>query len=180
MILTVAVIVLCPVLAAEARAACFSTPVKRASAASTTQFAVRDAGYRLDGRDQPGSHDIVGLWHAEFFLGNGPDRYDESFQQFHVDHTEQMISNGVPPVLGNVCVGLWKQDGQNIVLKHVTWNWDAEGHLTGTFVMMVTLRVGRDGNSYSGRWSADSFDVAGHLLDAHAEGIVQARRITLD
>ena len=47
---------------------------------------------------------VVGMWRAVYRIGdaNGP-VFDESFQQFHSDGTEGMISTGSPPALGNVC-----------------------------------------------------------------------------
>jgi len=181
MMAALAAVVLCTALSTDARAACFTSPAKGAVAAPKAQFAAQPGAFTFGGDEAGGYDSIVGLWHAEFLLGTGPDKYDESFQQFHADKSELMISNGVPPVLGNVCIGIWKQEGRNIVLKHMTWNWDLDGHLTGSFVMMVTVRLGSDGKSYRGRWTADSFDLGGNVIDAaHAEGIVRATRITLD
>jgi hypothetical protein len=50
---------------------------------------------------------VVGMWHAVFRIGdaNGP-VFDETLQQFHSDGTEGLISNGFPPALGNVCIGV--------------------------------------------------------------------------
>ena len=108
-------------------------------------------------------------------------RYDQSFQQFHSDGTEIMVSNGLPPALGNVCVGVWKQDDGAVKLRHMTWNWDSNGNLTGTFVMVVTLRVDRRGNSFRGTWSADSYDLSNNVIpELHAEGIVRATRVPVD
>jgi hypothetical protein len=125
---------------------------------------------------------VVGLWNAEFFLGHGPDRYDQTFQQFHAGGTELMLSNGLPPVLGNVCVGLWKNaGGRTVKVKHMAWNWEASGAFAGTFVMEIELRVSRDGRSYTGTWTADSFDLNGAIIPAmHAEGVARARRIRID
>lgn len=130
----------------------------------------------------PSAATPVGLWNAEFFLGDGPDRYDQTFQQFHVGGTELMLSNGLPPVLGNVCVGIWKYTGPRTVkVKHMAWNWEPSGAFAGTFVMDIELRIARDGRSYTGTWTADSFDPAGALIPAmHAEGVARARRISIE
>jgi hypothetical protein len=130
------------------------------------------------------------MWHAVFRIGdaNGP-VYDETLQQFHSDGTELIVSNGLPPALGNVCVGVWKEIGQRTIkLRHMTWNWapaDAgfgvPGTFAGRFEMLVTLRVNRHGTGYSGTWSARNYDAAGnHIPELDAEGVVRATRITVD
>jgi hypothetical protein len=122
----------------------------------------------------------VGLWRAVFLLGDGPAKYDESFQAIHADGTEMMISNGLPPALGNVCVGAWKQEGATVRMKHMTWNWTSDGGFAGTFVMTVTLRVNRSGNRYTGRWSATNFDADGnHVPELDAAGTVHALRVAV-
>jgi hypothetical protein len=125
---------------------------------------------------------VVGMWHTVFLLGNGPDRYDESLQQFHSDGTEMMLSNGLPPGLGNVCVGIWKHTGgRSLKLKHMAWNWEANGTFAGTFIMEAELRVSRDGRTFEGTWTADSYDPAGDVIPAmHAEGVTRGRRISVD
>jgi hypothetical protein len=88
--------------------------------------------------------------------------YDQAFQQFHAGGTEMMLSRGVPPVLGNVCVGVWKQVGaRTFKLKHMSWNRNPDGSFAGTFEMEVTLRLDRRTSNYSGTWVAENFDVAG-------------------
>jgi hypothetical protein len=120
--------------------------------------------------------------------GAEPFVFDTTFQQFHSDRTEIMISNGVPPAFGNVCVGVWQPLGRRrIKLHHTTWNWssvatditDLSG-FAGTFVMDVTLRLDRDRNSFSGTWSAVSFDKDGvEVPGSRFEGIVSGARITV-
>lgn len=175
--------------ATHAAAACVTAPnhqdiragsPKTMLTPTTLQYAGSPAAAPFDDRegDQRGA---VGLWHALFLLGNGPDKYDESFQTIHADGTEMMISNGLPPALGNVCVGIWKQDGGTLTLRHMTWNWGGDGQLAGTFMMIVTFRLDRGGRSYSGTWSAKNYDVDGTLIpELNADGIVRAVRVTVD
>jgi hypothetical protein len=186
---------ICALTAAAADAACFASPaqvrlsLQRGTGASPSDR-LRPARLSAAGTVRTIANEeqsaavpsVVGLWNAEFFLGDGPDRYDQTFQQFHADGTELMLSNGLPPVLGNVCVGLWKRTGARTVkVKHMAWNWEPSGAFAGTFVMEVTLRVARDGRSYAGTWTADSFDPAGALIPSlHAEGVARARRIVLE
>jgi hypothetical protein len=179
----------CPGLVGRAAAACFSTPAKTSfvaprallsAPAAALSAAVAAASAAIDDRDQSAS--LVGLWNSEFLLGEGPVRYDQTFQIIHADGTEMMVSNGLPPALGNVCVGIWKQIApRTFKLKHMTWNWDANGGFAGTFLMTATLRLDRRGHSYTGTWSADSYDTEGDLIPAlHAEGIAHGTRIGLD
>jgi hypothetical protein len=93
-----------------------------------------------------------------------------------------MVDNGVPPALGNVCVGIWKQIAPRTVkLRHTTWNWDADGHLTGTFVLLMTVKLDRQGNALAGSYVADSDDLAGHrIAERHVEGVVKGTRTTVD
>src|SRR5262245_51116601 len=74
-----------------------------------------------------GDHDesIVGLWTVLFHVGDGPDIWDQGFEQFHSDGTELTIDTAVPPAAGNVCVGVWERKGaRGVKLHHVGWNWD--------------------------------------------------------
>jgi hypothetical protein len=132
--------------------------------------------------DRDSSASIVGLWNSEFLLGDGPARYDQTFQIIHADGTEMMVSNGLPPALGNVCVWIWQQvSPRTFKVKHMTWNWDGNGGLAGTFLMTVTLRLDRRGTSYTGSWSANSYNPDGELIpELHAEGTARGIRIGLE
>jgi hypothetical protein len=182
LIVSLAMAVAYTVFAAEARAACFATSAPRPFAASASQFAGPGAAQReFDSDSFDVADSIVGMWNAEYLIGDGPARYDQSFQQFHSDGTEIMVSNGLPPALGNVCVGVWKKTDRTVLLRHMTWNWDVDGNLTGTFVMVVTIRVDRRGSSFRGTWAADSYDLSNNVIpELHAEGVVTATRVNVD
>ncbi len=121
------------------------------------------------------------MWLTTFLLGQGPERFDQGFQLFHAGGTEVMLSNGLPPALGNVCLGVWDQAGRRIRLRHVAWNWDAEGRLTGTFILLATLRLDHRGKAFEGTWTADSYDLSHNVIpDLHAEGVVRGTRIPVD
>jgi hypothetical protein len=129
--------------------------------------------------DNDGGNSIVGLWATTFLLGDGPTIWDQAFEQWHSDGTELAVDNGVPPILGNVCVGVWKQVGKTIKLRHVTWNWNLDGSKAGTFVLLMTVTVGRGGDIFSGGYITDSYDLSGNIVpELHAEGVVQGVRIT--
>ena len=124
---------------------------------------------------------IVGLWHTTFLFDGGV--WDEAFEQWHSDGTETALDNAVPPLLGNVCLGVYKQSGpRTYKLRHLAWNWDPSGApLAGTFLLLMTVTVDPHGDTFSGNWVSDSFDVLGNKIDElHFEGTVSAERITVD
>lgn len=104
------------------------------------------------------------------------------FQQYHQGGTETSLSNGLPPVLGNVCLGIWKATGpRTVAVKHVAWNWNADGTLAGTFELHFDVAIDPEGVSLEGSWSAKNYDREGnHLPELDAEGIVRGARITID
>jgi hypothetical protein len=137
---------------------------------------------------------IVGLWHTVFTAVAPPSPpelagvFDTAFQQFHDDGTEMMVSKGVRPELGNICVGVWKRRSNGTIqLHHVTWNWTglpgSQNVSTGVFVLDVTLRTNTRGTAFSGRWKAASYDtVDSDVPQAGSElaGTVTAERIYVD
>ena len=124
---------------------------------------------------------IVGLWFTTFYVGDGPGVWDEAYEQWHSDGTELALDNAVPPSLGNVCVGVWKQEGRTIRLRHFTFNWNPDGTKAGTFTLLMTATVGHGGKSLSGRYVSDSYDLEGNVIpELHGEGVVRATRITAD
>ena len=133
---------------------------------------------------------VVGMWHAILRIGdaNGP-VYDEVLEQFHSDGTELLISNGLPPALGNVCIGIWKRVApRTFKLRHMTWNWSppdggfgVPGSFAGHFELEVTLRLDARGNAFTGRWTAENFDLEGkHIPALDAQGVVTGTRLSVD
>ena len=133
---------------------------------------------------------VVGMWHAILRIGDasGP-VYDEVLEHFHADGTELLISNALPPALGNICIGVWKRVGpRTFKLKHMTWNWSPEeggfgvpGTFAGHFELEITLRLDGRGNSYTGQWSAKNYGLEGeHLPALDLEGVVTGVRIGVD
>jgi hypothetical protein len=124
---------------------------------------------------------IVGLWNTIFYVGNTSDVWDQAFEQWHADGTELAIDNAVPPSLGNVCVGVWTQVARTIKLRHYTWNWNPDGTKAGTFYLAMTITVDRGGDTYSGTYVSDSYDLNGAVIPAlHGEGEVRGTRITAE
>jgi hypothetical protein len=170
------------------------SPAARAGSAGG-ELALPDAfdlpvGYALVNGEGNGNGSVVGMWHAVLRLGdaNGP-VYDEVLEQFQSDGTEMLISNGLPPALGNLCVGVWKRIGSRTYrLRHMTWNWSppdngfgVPGTFAGHFELIMTLRVDQRGRSFDGTWSAKNFDLEGeHLPELDASGVIAGVRITAD
>ena len=178
-----AMVVSCTAFVTEAGATCFEKPLKP-GAVPSLMFGGQNAGALSSDDKEPieGRDSLVGLWAVNFFIGDGPDLFDIGFQQFHSDGTEFNLSGGLPPALGNVCIGVWKLAGQRTIkLRHVAFNWDPQGKNRGTFLLLATLRLDRDGNSYTGQYVADSFDLNGAVMPAeHVEGAVKATRINVE
>jgi hypothetical protein len=177
--LAAAAAMLCLTFAQEAGAACVAKDLTPAPSRTRPTVQASPA-LSIVSTESHGS--IVGFWNVTFLLGDGPAVYDQGFQQWHVDNTELMVDNAVPPSLGNVCVGVWKQVGaRTYKLKHMTFNWDTDGRPTGTFVLTLTATLDRRGNVYTGRYEADSFDLEGKVIpELHAEGAVRGTRTVVN
>ena len=148
------------------------------------------------GAGATGNGAIVGQWQVVMtaFPGTpGEFIYDVAFQQFHTDGTELMNSAGVPPTIGNGCIGVLERGSQGASrLRHMTWNWNGDEVLgdapTGYFLLDATLRPNSQGTAYSGTWKAASYDLgAGPLgsggppqAGSEAEGTLQAVRISVE
>jgi hypothetical protein len=167
--------------AAEARAACVAKEATGARGPAARPPITTETSALIANGAADAHASIVGLWNTTFLFGDGPQVYDQGFQQWHSDNTEMMVDNAVPPSLGNVCVGVWKLTGpRTYTLKHVTFNWDEQGGLAGTFVLKMTVTLDRRGNVFAGSYTADSFDLAGKVIpDLHVEGAVRGQRITV-
>jgi hypothetical protein len=164
-------------LAPSAKAACGSRAARTGLALSS-----KAKSAAAPGAESPANPSIVGLWDTTFLLGQGPLIWDEGFEQWHSDGTELNVDNAVPPSLGNVCVGVYKQSGpRTYKLRHVTWNWDEFGNRAGTFLLLMTVTTDARGNTFAGTYVSDSFDLDGNVIPAlHAEGVVNGIRITVD
>jgi hypothetical protein len=167
------------VAAADARANCFTTPPQVRIAPPRLQLQSKAAVQAADAPKD--AKDFVGMWLAEFRLTGGQ-LWDQGFELFHADGTEVNIDNAVPPSLGNVCVGVWKGTGhRSIKLRHMAWNWNSDGTPAGTFLLLVTATLSKDGNVYEGSFVSDSYDTGGAVIPAlHAEGTVRGTRIEVD
>jgi len=151
-------------------------------AASAIESQVQDFVAEQRGNDDDKEASIVGLWSITYFVGRSNDIWDQGFEQWHSDGLELSNDNAVPPSLGNVCVGVYKQIGpRTFKLRHMTWNFDTAGHLTGTFELLQTVTVAPNGKTFTGTYVSDSYDLNGKVIPSlHAEGVLSAKRITVE
>ena len=184
--------------AIEARAACMAPTAKKPDApAMAGKLAQLGKAPALTAAAQNGNVNgggpIVGQWQIVMtaFPGTSDEFvFDFGFQQFHDDGTELLISGGVPPTIGNVCIGAWERDPGGVIhLRHMTWNWagnEVPGDLpTGYFWLEVTVRTNSQGTAYAGTWRAASYDLGSGPLGSGGpsqpnsafEGTIQAVRI---
>ena len=183
--------------AGNALAACASNPLKgqfkasdlfamqKSVSAFQSQFQEGPAGAvetKASENDDDRNASIVGLWAITYYVGNSSSVWDQGFEQWHSDGLELNNDNAVPPSIGNVCVGVYKQTGpRTFKLRHMTWNFDATGTLTGVFQLLQTVTVAPNGKIFTGTYISDSFDLSGNVIPAlHAEGVLSAARITVD
>src|SRR5215470_14733614 len=120
---------------------------------------------------------IVGLWHVAYTTSDNQP-FQESFDMWHTDGTELEIAN-VDPIIGNSCIGVWKQAGSEVHLHHVGWGFDNFGNLLGPFTVDDILTLGSHGNSYSGSFDFKQYDTGGNLQQ-EVNGTISATRIEVN
>ena len=120
---------------------------------------------------------IVGLWNVTFLSAGQV--IDYGFDLWHADGTE-LLNDITNPIEGNVCVGVWEKTGaRNYKLKHVTWNFDGAGNLTGSGVFDERIKLNADGNTYTGTAVLTFYDLSGDQVGQFA-GTIEATRIRPD
>jgi len=117
---------------------------------------------------------IVGLWQVSYTTSDNQP-FQDSFDMWHSDNTELEVAN-VDPVIGNTCIGVWKQVGSEIHLHHVGWGFDTLGNLIGPFTVDDVLTLGNRGNSYSGTFDFKQYDGDGNVIQ-EVTGTISATRI---
>jgi len=148
----------------------FRQPISRPALASAAALAAPGAS----GITPAGPASIVGLWNITFFADGQP--FDYGFDVFYADGNE-LLNDVTPTIEGNICVGVWQQIApRTYTLKHVTWNFDTSGNLSGSGVFYQTLHLSADGNSYTGTVESIFYDLSGNLTGQFA-GTIEATRI---
>jgi hypothetical protein len=177
--ITMGMVAFCAVISSNAYAQCGSPAPRIGVNESQHLSLVKPASFRLTTPSQtiPEGADIVGMWQFQFLVKGTV--IVAGYTQWHSDGTEITNSNH-PPSLGNFCLGVWKKTGPSTYkLNHRVLNFDLNGNLIGTGVIRELVTVDRGGNSYSGSFTLDTYDLQGHPT-SHGEGEVTAQRITAD
>jgi hypothetical protein len=185
---------------AKAGGGCAVGGYKAGAAAPAIPFVRPQAN---DDQEWDGSHGhaIVGLWHTMYtatystagplpvpVIPPGPPpsfQFLESLKTWHADGTE--FENAfLPPTGGNICVGVWKDTGDNSVkLHHIGLMFDSEGKVSFIFTTDETNTVSANGKTYKGCFTFklwppfyDQVGVGTPLQEIN--GTTAATRITVD
>jgi hypothetical protein len=119
---------------------------------------------------------IVGLWHIRFLVGD--QQIQEAFQIWNDGGTEVHNPN-VDPRTGNVCLGAWKEAApRTFKLTHRVWLYDTSGNFQAVGYLTETLTLGDRGNTHSGTFTLDLYDLSGNFLVHAADGTVVGERIS--
>lgn len=119
---------------------------------------------------------IVGFW--SIVLSIDGQAIDSGYAQWHDDGTEMMNSSR-SPATQSFCMGVWKKVARNTYkLNHFALSFNPDGSEVGPANIRQLVTV-KNGNSYSGSFTLDQYDLSGNLL-VHLEGDVSGTRITPD
>lgn len=120
---------------------------------------------------------MTGLWKTVFVAGGAV--VNLGFNTWHSDGTEWALDGGFPPAAGNVCPGVWERIGhRSYRTVHPAFNYDASNtHVTSIFIERLNVTISRDGNSYQGDFTWDSYDFQGNLLPGSVVGRITGTRI---
>jgi hypothetical protein len=125
---------------------------------------------------------LVGMWEVTQMVGNT--LYDHAFQQFFSDGLELQNSGLFPPLVGNMCFGVWtQQDARTFKLKHLGWLFNPVSSFAGTFTLTATITLGSAPipNTYTATFSVDVTLPNGNIDPSqHADGTMTATRISLN
>jgi hypothetical protein len=119
---------------------------------------------------------IVGLWHIRFLIGD--QQIQEAYQIWNAGGTEVHNPN-VDPRQGNVCLGAWREAApQTFKLTHRVWLYDTSGNFQAVGYLSETLTLADRGNTHSGTFTLDLYDLSGNFLVHAADGTVVGERIS--
>ncbi|HZQ55925.1 MAG TPA: hypothetical protein VFB14_27270 [Bryobacteraceae bacterium] len=169
----------------SANAQCAISPAAFVATASAPNLALPQVQAHSDpgpadaaedsGRDNAS---VVGFWKVTFTSGGQV--VDQGFGQWHRDRTEILSDTANGPAHGNLCMGAWAKTGpRTYKLNHLGLTFDLNGALAGTTQTRQQITVARGGNTYSGSFTIDFFDLNGNTI-AHFDGEIAATRITAD
>jgi hypothetical protein len=123
-----------------------------------------------------GRRSIVGMWSVHYVsTTGGPEVF--SYDQWHADGLEFEAANVGP---GAVCQGTYKHapDG-SYHNYHIAWTFDSTGAPSGYWDENLVVTVSADGQSYSGTFAQDFYDVNGNFLFEN-DGTLTATRLNVE
>lgn len=128
----------------------------------------------------PSEPTIVGLWHVVYTAGG--EVFNETLDQWHSDGTE-FENAWLPPDVGNICFGVWKNTGARTVrLHHIGWTFTPGSNpptATGTFTLDEVNTLSYDNKSYTGTFTFKTFNIDGSPTGVVVMGTIAATRITV-
>ena len=123
---------------------------------------------------------IVGMWRFQFLAGTTV--IDQGIVQWHSDGTE-MTNSSRNPDTQSFCMGVWQKVGDSSYkLNHYAISWDPTTSTTtpqGLANIRETLRLAKDGNSFTGTFVINQYDESGNLL-ANVSGTLTGYRINVN
>jgi hypothetical protein len=124
---------------------------------------------------------VVGLWHVIYTNGADQSLFNDTFDTWHGDGTE-FESAFLAPAGGDVCVGVWKETGfRSVTLHHVGWLFNPStptATATNSFTLDEEVTVGKNGMSYSGKFTFKIWNLDGTPTPVVVTGTMAATRIT--
>ena len=121
-----------------------------------------------------GDASIVGMWKTSLIVGGNVVAH--SITTWHSDGTE-FDNVDFPPTTGNICQGIWESQGRKVQEHHFGWTFDTNSNPTGYFTLEQSLKLSRDGMSYTGPFDQKFYDVNGNLV-TEITGDISAERFT--
>jgi hypothetical protein len=150
----------------------------------------RVANADFNDRGGPPNAGIVGMWRFQLIskgnAGHNPSipdgaLLDFGYQHWHSDGTEFVESGLQPPAGANFCLGVWGQTGfLTYTINHFPIGYNPTTGAIANFVNAhEQITLSPSGDSYSGRFTIDVYDLMGNHVD-HLAGNIVAKRITVD
>ena len=182
-------ILIAPIAKAECGAAAHNTdrlsPALRSLQEPTPQRE-EDNSYQAaspDRRDDEGNDSmatVLGLWKKVYFDEHGV-LNDIGFAQFSAGGTELLNDVGAFNAGTNFCMGAWKRVGRRSYdLIHTFYIFDESNakNAIGVSIEKSHLTVSRNGNTFTGTWTQDNYDLSGNLIGGtHFDGTIRGTRI---
>jgi hypothetical protein len=121
-------------------------------------------------------HSIVGIWKVDYVSNTGfPPA--SAYIQWHRDGLEFEGANIFP---GAFCQGTYKQASDGSYHDyHVAWTFDSTGTPNGYWDETMIVTLGDDGQTYSGTYTRDFYDVNGNFLFEDT-GTMTATRLNVE